>query len=159
MARSNLLYGLEKKIGHFTGELIAKEEEVERIEAMIERLPDLRARIDKLKVLIGAVEEVITNDYPDWERATIDPIRPHVHHLPIKIGEASRKAMEVLRDAVEPMVARDVAKLILVREGIDDANLATVDRLSNTVNAAFRKRDGKVVTCTDEWPRKWSVIR
>ena len=101
MGKTNLLYGLENKLGHLLGELNAKREEGMRIKALVDTLPASTARIRELEQTIEGAEMVIKFDHPDWQRDTIDPVRPQVHQIPVKLGEATRKALEVLRDAGE----------------------------------------------------------
>lgn len=159
MGISNHLAGLEAKISRYMGELIAKREEAEKIERLVETLPTIQERCRKLEGLIEAAELLIREDHPDWQRDTIDPVRPQVHHIPIRIGECGRKALEVLRDGPpEGMTARDAAKQVLRNEGLE-ANRVTIDRVSNSVNAAFKKRRGTILESDNNWPQKWRVIR
>lgn len=86
MGHTNLLLGLERKIGAFMGEHLAKREEIERIEKLAETLPALRDRLWELQTLIEATEALLKNIKPGWVRDTIDPVRPFVHQIPIKLG-------------------------------------------------------------------------
>ena len=158
MGHTNLLIGLERKIGAFMGEHAAKLEDIERIEKLAETLPALRERLWELQTLTEATETLIKSFKPDWSRDTIDPIRPFVHQIPIKLGEAARKGLEVLRDATEPMTTREIADEVLRREGIHDANTATRERVRNTVDASLRTRRGKIVMSDGNWPQRWQTI-
>lgn len=159
MGHTNLLLGLERKIGAFMGEHAAKRDEIERIEKLAETLPAMRDRLWELQTLIEATEALLKNIKPDWQRDTVDPIRPCVHQIPIKLGEAGRKGLEVLRDASEPMTTREIADEVLRREGVEDANTATRERVRNTIDASLRTRRGKIVTSDGLWPQRWWVIR
>lgn len=143
----------------FMGELAAKTEEVERIEKLVESLPAKRDRLWELKTLMEATEALLQSIKPGWQCDTIDPVRPHVHQIPIKVGEASRKGLEVLRTATEPMTTREIGDEVLRREGIEDASTATRERVRNTIDAALRKRRGTVVDSDNCWPQRWWVIR
>lgn len=72
MGKSNLLHGLETKIGKLMGELAAKREEIERVEKLAEQLAAMRERVWELEMLIEATETLIKSDHPDWQRDTID---------------------------------------------------------------------------------------
>jgi capsular polysaccharide biosynthesis protein len=95
------------------GEHVAKLEEVERIEKLAASLPEMRDRLWELQTLMEATEALLQSIKPGWQRDTIDPVRPHVHQIPIKLGEASRKGLEVLRTATEPMTTHEIADEIL----------------------------------------------
>ncbi|WP_454884167.1 hypothetical protein [Sphingomonas oryzagri] len=158
MGKTNLLYGLENKLGHLLGELDAKRDEVMRIKALVDTLPAITARIRELEQTIEGAETVIKFDHPDWERDTIDPVRPQVHQIPVKLGEATRKALEVLRDAGgEGMTFRDVARAVLRREGVE-YDQKTLDKVSNTIGNSLRKKTD-ILESDGGWPAKWRVIR
>jgi hypothetical protein len=159
MGRSNLLYGLERKIGTLMGEEIAKREEIERVEKLAETLPVLRDRLWEVQTLISATEALLKEIKPGWKRDTIDPIRPFVHQIPIKLGEAGRKGLEVLRDSRKWMTTREIATEVLHREGIFDANTATQERVRNTIGNHLSKRRDKVVESDGKWPQSWRVVR
>lgn len=139
------------------GELIAKREEVDRVERLVDSLPALRDRVWELQTLIEATETLIKSIKPDWQRDTIDPVRPFVHQIPIKLGEAGRKGMEVLRTATKPMTTREIAEEVLRRERLTDVNLATRERIRNAIDASLRKRRGSVVDSDGSWPQRWAV--
>ena len=157
MGKTNLLHGLESKIGKLMGELAAKRDEVERVEKQAEQLPTMRERLWELEMLIEAIETLIRSDHPDWQRDTINPVRPNVHQIPIKLGNASRIAMDVLRTATEPLTVREIAREVLRREGLDDPNSSTLDKVTNTIGAALKNRRGTVVESDCLWPARWRV--
>ena len=159
MARSNFLHSLETKIGYYKGELQQKREEVDRIRRLSAALPAFEERIDLLEALIESATLLIRNDHPEWECDTVDPVRPQVHKTPIRIGEASRKALDVLRDASEPLRTYDIAVEVLRREGITDPEYVTINRLTNSLGNILKKRAGKQVESDGQWPQKWQVIR
>lgn len=64
MGHTNLLLGLERKIGAFIGEHAAKLEDIERIEKWAETLPTLRERLWELQTLIEATEALLKNIRP-----------------------------------------------------------------------------------------------
>jgi len=147
MGKTNRLLGLESKMAHLLGELEAKRAEVVRIEALVETLPAITARIQKIEEVILAAEIVIKDDHPEWERDTINPIKPNVHQIPVRLGEATRKALEVLRDASEPLRMRDIAREVLRREGLTDYNSATLDKVTNSIGNTLKKRSGVLMDC------------
>ena len=158
MGTTNLLHGLERKFGGLTGELIAKRAEIERIEKLAATLPALRERVSQLTALVGHTEALLQHIKPGWERDTVDPVRPHVHQIPIKLGEAGRKGLEALRKAAVPMTSRELADTILMDGGVLDASAATRQRVTDAVNQALKKRRGKVVESDGLWPQRWNII-
>lgn len=158
MGRSNITENLERRLGGLLGERIAKLEEVERAEEAAASLPLLRDRLWEIDELVSATERLLTADNPDWTRDHIDPVKPFVHQIPIKLGAATRKALDVLRDADEPMTVREVLVEILRREGLEAANTATRDRIYKTIEAGFRKRRESGVLSSDAgWPARWTT--
>jgi hypothetical protein len=100
-------------------------------------------------------QALIKSIKPGWQKDSIDPVRPFVHQIPIKLGEASPKALDVLRTATRRMTTREIADEVLRRDGIDDANWATRERLRNTIDGSLRKKRGLVVQSDGGWPQRW----
>lgn len=57
------------------------------------------------------------------------------------------------------MTVREIARDVLRREGIDDPNSATLDKVANTIGQSLKKRRGTVVESDCHWPARWQVIR
>ncbi|MGI4949228.1 MAG: hypothetical protein ACRYHC_11170 [Janthinobacterium lividum] len=159
MGKSNFLHSLETKLGYLAGELAQKREELGRIERLMAAKPALEEQIEALVTVIDAGALFVQHYHPDWDVDTIDPVRAHVHKSPIKIGQSTRKALDVLRGASEPMRTLDIASEILRRDGIADPDNVIRARLTNSLSNTLKKRIGKQVQSDGEWPQHWSVIR
>jgi hypothetical protein len=157
MGITNLLHGLESKYAHWLGELAAKLDEIDRIEKLTETLPALRERTQELRELAGHAASLLKNLKPGWELESVTPVKPCVHQIPIKMGECGRTALEVLREAAEPMTAREIADEVLRRAGIFNADVPTRQKTTGTVLSALRSRRGKIVESDSNWPQRWSV--
>lgn len=157
MGTTNLLSGLERKYAHLTGELVAKQDEIVRIEKLVETIPALRARVAELGALAEHAAALLKHLKPGWEQQTVAPVRPFVHQLPIKLGECGRKGLEVLRMANEPMTAREIANEVLRRAGIFNSDSETSQRASNAVLNALRFRKGTSVESDGHYPQRWRV--
>lgn len=159
MGKSNFLSSLETKLGYLKGELAQKREELGRIQRLTAAAPAIEERIEQLVSLTDAAALLILNYHPDWDAATIGPVRSHKHKSPIRVGEATRKALDVLREAVAPMRTRDIAEEVLRREGIIAPDSATVDRVTNSLGNTLKTRIGKQVESDRQRGQRWSVIR
>lgn len=51
---------------------------------------------------------------------------------------ASKIALDVLREATEPMRGRDIAIAVLAREGHDNPDTDTITKVANTIGAGLR---------------------
>ncbi|GAA0673284.1 hypothetical protein FHT00_001577 [Sphingomonas insulae] len=159
MGKSNRTAALERKIELLLGEREQKMEEIEAAERLIAQLPELRGRLGEIDKLVTACEDVIRSDQPAWTRDHIKPSRPFVHKIPVRIGNCSRTALDVLRLAGEPMRVRDIAIAVLAREGITDPDKGNIIKVSNTVGNALKKKlkDGYVAT-DGAWPGSWWAV-
>jgi hypothetical protein len=157
MGSTNLLMGLERKYAHLTGELAAKQEEIVRIEKAVKTIPALQARAEELRNLADHAAALLEHLKPGWKPEATKPVRPFVHKLPIKLGQCGRRGLEVLRDAKEPMTAREIADEVLRLAGVFEPDAETRQRTTNTIQAILRQRRGKTVDSDDQWPQRWRV--
>lgn len=159
MGKSNFLSSLETKLGYLKGELAEKREELSRIQRLHAVIPVIEARVEHLEALIDAAVLLIMNYHPDWDSTTVDPIKAHIYKSPIRIGEATRKALDVLREATSPMRTVDIADEVLRRDGITNPDAKTTARVANSLSNTLKRRAGKQVESDGQWPQRWSVIR
>ena len=155
MGQTNLLSGLKTKYAALTGEAAFLDAQITKITADYSRLGELEARVAALNEGIGHVTAVIRMIEKTWDEASVKPVKPHTRNLPMKPGTCASTTLEIMRTAVEPMTARDVALEVLERNGIVNPDVKLRLRATNTVDATLRKHKGRIVTCDDSWPRKW----
>lgn len=159
MGRSNRTAALESKITLLLGERESKQLEIAKAERLVAELPAMRERLWEIETIISACEAVIKSDHPNWTPNHLKASKPFVHKIPVRLGNASKLALDVLRLADEPMIVRDIAVEVLHREGILEPDTDTITKVSNTIGAGLKKRRGTVVDSDGGWPAKWFVVR
>lgn len=159
MGRSNRTAALESKIQLLLGEHEELKREIERAERLVEELPLMRERLWEIDTLVNACEAVIKSDQPDWTRDHIKPSRPFVHKIPIKLGNASKLGLQILREAKEPMRVRDIAIEALRREGHENVDTDTMTKVANTIGNNLRKQQKQGLVDSDHgWPARWWIV-
>lgn len=159
MGTTNIKLGLERKYVRVKGERMSKEADLIHIRNLIASLPELEALVARLQELEDSIAVVLGHIAPDWEGDKLAAVRAHTYHLPIKIGECSRKGMEILREATEPMTIREIAVEVLRRCDVIDPDRDTLERTCNALHGALRHRRGKVVESDKQYPQRWRVMQ
>ena len=72
-------------------------------------------------------------------------------------GQCSRTVLDVLRTAGEPLTARQIALEAMRRCGIETDSAVTNKRVTLTVRAILRGREGRSVVGTADEPKRWSL--
>ena len=160
MGKTNRTAALETKIIALLGEAEIKREEIAKAERLIAALPVLRERVWELDELVKACEVVIKSDHPDWTRDHLKPARPFMHKIPVRFGNASKLALDVLRLSGERLRVKEIAIEVLRREGHDQPTTDVIEKVANTIgNALRKKRDGGYVETDGDYPARWWAIR
>ena len=142
------------------GEHETKLLEIAKAEKFVEELPVMRERLWEIETLISACETVIKSDQPAWTPDHLKPMKAFVHKIPVRLGNASKHALDVLRLANEPMTCRQVAIEVLAREGHDNPDTETITKVANTIGAGLRSaRERGTVDSDRWWPARWWAIR
>lgn len=113
----------------------------------------------EIEKLIGACESVIKSDDPDWNSKHLTPVKAFVHKIPVEHGNASKLALDGLRLAPQPLLVRQIAVEVLLREGVVDPSTETIKKVGNTIGGSLAKRRGTVVDSDGRKPARWWVIR
>ena len=158
MGTTNLKASLQAKMGHWKSELLSKEKEVAQILSLFEGLPALNARVERLKKVMDAGGVIMSEIDPAWSAESIKPRKPNVHKSPVRMGNCASYTLDILRDASDSMSAREIAKIVLDREGIAEPTSAQLQSVANNVDAALRSRQGKVVEHDGKRIRRWRII-
>jgi len=156
MGRSNITQNLERDLSFFLGERQEKVVRLQRIEQLVESLPELRERIAKLDSLINAGEFLLKERIPDWTPERVRPIQKFQCRSPIEYGSGVRKGLEVLRDAAQPLTSREITNEVLTREAIFDLDSAGWEAIRTNIDAGLRKhqKDGRVES-DGRKPARW----
>src|SRR4051794_27567556 len=101
----------------------------------------LDARCDQLRADLAHLDAVIRIMDPAAEPESIKPRVPRNHCDWFGRGELARLAMEVVRDAPEPITAIDIARAVIVRKGLEPSPYAS-RRVKGMVDATLRRREG-----------------
>jgi hypothetical protein len=158
MGKSNLQASLEKKYAAWSGELLEVQKQILKIEESHAELSQLRTRAAKLEELVGNAKSIFFEVNPEWDGDQVKPLRPGSYTLPFEIGTVSKECMTILREYDKAMTSREIAKLILERQNIIDADWQLLDRVRSAVDACMRSRRGKYVQAEGEYPIYWSII-
>ena len=129
MAESNVLSGLVAKRGELTGEL-----------------EHHRRELDRLTEALAHVDATIRLFDPSYELDAIAARKRGGRRQWFGPGECQRFVLEVLRDAVEPLSGRALAREVVARKGLGDSRdvLAVVQK---TALAVLRRLVAKGVVC------------
>ena len=127
------------------------------MQALFETLPTLSRRAERLRHLMGCAEELLKEIDPAWAPVRAKPVVPHVHKAPVPMGEIPKGALIALRKAERGLTAREIAIDILHRHGFTVYDKPTLRRVTNSVLASLKKKDGLVVKSDDGYPFKWTV--
>lgn len=160
MGKTNRTAALESKISQLLGEQEFKKVEIEKAEQSAEQLPAMRERLWEIGALVEACEAIIKSDHPSWTRDHIQSLRPFVHKIPIRLGFATKTALDVLRLADEPMTVRAIAIEVLRREGVEAPDTTTIEKVANTIGNGLRKRPrGTYLDNDGGWPARWWTVK
>lgn len=159
MGKTNRTAALESKIAHLLGEREDVCKAIEFAEKLIAELPGRKERLCEIDDLINACETVIRSDRPDWTREHILVKKRFKHTIPVRLGASVKLALDVLREAGEPMTVREIAKEVLRREGQLSPSADTVKKVADNIGNQFRKHDRPYLANDGQWPARWWVIR
>ena len=159
MGISNGRAHLERKMSTILSELHEKRKMVESTKASVEGLPALITRVEYLERLVCAAELLLRDLDPTWNCSRVKPRRKHSFKSPFGIGQAGPMALDVLREATDPITTRDMVRIMLERVGVTNYDRDLLDKQSNSLGAYLKKHDGDLVKSDGAWPQKWWVIR
>jgi len=154
---TNLKQALISKMGLWAGELKEREAKAAEILTLYEGLPAITARAERLKRVLDCASEVMREIDPAWSPDRVKPSKPFVHKAPVQLGQTTKLALDVLREAPAPLRAREIAVEVLRRDGREDASSADVQRVTNSVDAALRQKNGRLVAHDGGWPKRWRI--
>lgn len=158
MGISNGRAHLERRMAVYISELAELRKEMKAATEAAAKLPTLKVRITRLEELVSAVEFLLRDDDPTWNCSRVKPKRKHAFQSPFPIGEAGPMALDVLREATEPMRVPDIVVVMLGRIGVSDYDRVMLDKLANSVGVYLASHRGDLVESDGAWPQKYRVI-
>ena len=139
------------------GEQRALREKIAQARKIIEDLPVMETRIEEIGRLIVLGEQWIKDDHPDWTGDHLRPKVPFVHESPIRFGNGTRLALAIVRESYFPMTVREITVEACRREGQDEVDSVTIERLTRTIGnglSAAKKR-GVPIDHDGGYPARW----
>ena len=159
MGKTNIKYGLERKIAQALGELEAAQKEISQIQAGLKRLIALREKVREQQLLLNAAQTILKIEEPNWSGDHIKPMRKGAWSSPFPAGDLGMTALAVLREAGEWLRAREIAERMLHKIGHDPEDKDVLDRTANSVTTYLKKYEGELVESRRDYPKEWRVIR
>lgn len=95
MGKTNIKYGLERKIAQALGELEAAQKEIAQIQAGLKRMISLREKVREQQSLIAAAETILKLDDANWSGSHIKPARKGSWSSPFPSGDLGMSALIV----------------------------------------------------------------
>jgi hypothetical protein len=143
MAEGHVVTGLVKKYTELLGLLKRKDAEA------VQLREDLRA-----------VAKAISLYKPDFDASAMFPKQSYTHNLHFPRGKFFRTVLGVMREANEPLTARELALRALQRQGAP-TDTSTVEQFRRTLNERLVRacRDGIIVVDERERPKRWGMVR
>ena len=159
MGISNGTAHITRRLGVYIAELDEKRRLGKEAKAASESLPDLTTEITRLEELVRASELILRDIDPTWNSSRVKPKRKHKFQSPIGLGQAGRMALDVLREAGEPMTARDIVRQMFERVGLTEYERDLLDKQTNSLGGYLKKHRGDLIESDSGWPQRWKLIR
>ena len=159
MAISNVVLGLRGKFASLSGKAQKLEERIEAIKTGYADLPDLEDQLKKLRDGLSHVSATIKLLDETWDESSVKPIRPYSRQLPMKIGECTATAVNILRSSEGWYTTRELSHLVLHHFGFSRPDKPLLFRVSQAIDASLRTRKDRTLVCDDSWPRRWHIDR
>ncbi len=142
------------------GEQRNLQQQVLMAERVMADLENMRARIAEIDLEIELGEKWIKLDHPDWTGDHLRPKVPHVHDSPIRFGNGTRLANAIVRESHRPLTVREIVVEACSREGHEDIDSETIDRLCRTVGNGLTaaKKRGVPIDHDHGYPRRWFSV-
>lgn len=115
----------------------------------------------RLRHEITCLEATIKLFKKDCDFSAIAPIRAYRRNSAVRRGAFIRDTLTILREATQPMSARELATMALRRQGFHNPEYRDIEELRRMLNANLltRSKKGNVVVCTDGHPKLWSIVK
>lgn len=158
MGSTNLRASLGTKMGHWAAELKEHEDKIVEIESLFEQLPTISARAQRLKKVLDCAGIVMKEIDPEWRAEKVKPVKAFVHKSPVRLGQIAKLSLDVLRESSFSLTSREIAKEVMARDGVTNADPKAEQRVVNSVDASLRAKLDIVVTNDGGYPRRWSIL-
>ena len=121
------------------------------------KIKDNKAEAERLAQCMRHVEAVLKMIKPGFDTRPI-AVRRRKPNPWFKRGTVFRAAIEVMREAGQPLSTQDITLRMLGAKGVSSPNREAVRHLFGGVQASLRNNKGKSVDCNDQRPALWWLI-
>jgi hypothetical protein len=139
MARKQIVTTLERKYAQLLGEQTKRPS------------PSLTADA-------AHIVAVIQMFAPEWTGASVRPVVMKRRSRWGKRGAGIRAAVTVLKEAVTPLSAREIAIEVMLRRGEPDAPNHEIVQIMAGINYGLQKRIGREVVLIKGYPKRWLIM-
>jgi len=95
----------------------------------------------------------------DFDIASVKPQDRRQVNPAIKRGQCFRTALEVLRQANEPLPTAEIARRVLVALGNPSPDTAAIRKMFGAIYPTLRRREGEMVKAyQDPKPTRWALV-
>jgi hypothetical protein len=127
----------------------------ERYAKMLGELKACDERGEQLRAELSHMEAVIKIYRTDWTGEDVVPRRPSYHGRYVKIGRGTQTALQVLRDADEPLTIREIVVKVMDKLEIP-ITAGAVKSLDSTLRYTLGKKTS-VVSVEGRYPKRFSI--
>ena len=159
MGYSNIQVALVRKYRTWLSEKRVLDLQIAKIEEAARTLEEKRSRTARVQLLLTAVETIMSEVNPDWDRNEEKPAQQHTTSLPFEAGEITRWTLDAMREAPSNLRVRDIGDQLMKRKSLDLEDKELVDRVRKSIDGnlhSLKRRNH--VGKTDEWPARWYII-
>jgi hypothetical protein len=136
MARKQIVTTLERKYAQLLGEQVKRPS------------PSLKRDAAHIFAVIQMFD-------PEWSGADVRPVVMKRRSRWGKRGTGIRAAVAVLKEAVEPLSAREIAIEVMLRRGEPDTPNHEIVQIMAGINYGLQKRIGREVVLIKGYPKRW----
>jgi hypothetical protein len=141
MAEPHVISALQAKHSRVKGQIVA-----------------LETQATQLRIDLDHIEAVFRMFQQDWRADNADAVAPRKPSRWDKRGQGIKTALAVLREASEPMTAREIVLAVWDRTGLPVPAKQELYRISSTFNTALKRRVGKGVVMVEGRPKRWGKL-
>jgi hypothetical protein len=159
MADTHLLTALKRNYRRLLGKREVIEQEVELVSGLkniIAATNDIAKRKKTMNQMLDVLDARIRAIEPSWDREGVRSLRPQKRRR--KYGAVSGSAYEVLRDAVEPMTSRQIAKAVAARLGMENPSEQDLAGMGATIHQTMTLGMGRMILKVSEKPCRWALM-
>ena len=121
------------------------------------QLPVLNRRAVELGHLMGCAEALLRDENPAWQPKRVKPVKPRERAGPVPLGDITKSALSILREISQDMTCRNLAIAVLDRHDVTEYDKGLLQRMTNSIDATLRAKEGELVVANDDWPAKWRI--